>query len=59
MHTMWWFSNIEETNTHTMWWFSNSGAVWYIYLKIENMCLKTCVEICVDKKICENTCNII
>ena len=35
---------------HMVWWFSNSGGVWYMYLKIENMCLKTCVEICVGKK---------
>ena len=28
-----------------------SGGVWYIYLKIENMYLKTCVEIYVDEKV--------
>ena len=30
-----------------------------MHLKIENMCLKTCVEIRVDKKVCKNICNII
>ena len=30
------------------------GYVWYMCLKIENYCLKTFVEICVDKKVREN-----
>ena len=33
-------------------------GVWYMHLKIENMCLKTCVEIRVDEKVCKNTCNV-
>ena len=28
-------------------------------LKIENCCLKTCVKICVDKKVCKNMYNIV
>ena len=28
-----------------------------MYLKTENCCLKTCVEICVGEKVCENTCS--
>ena len=28
-------------------------------LKTENMCLKTCVEIRVGKKVCRNTCNVV
>ena len=30
-----------------------------MYLKIENCCLKICVEICVGEKVCENSCNIV
>ena len=33
--------------------------VWYMHLKIENCCLKTCVEIRVDEKVCENMCNAV
>ena len=32
----------------------NLGSVWYIYLKIENCCLKIFVEIHIGKKIYEN-----
>ena len=39
--------------------YKNCGGVWYMYLKTENMCLKICVEIRVDEKVCENTCNIV
>ena len=34
-------------------------SVWYIHLKTENYCLKTCVKICTNKKVCENTYNIV
>ena len=34
-------------------------GVWYMHLKIENMCLKTCIEICVGEKVCGNTYNIV
>ena len=34
-------------------------GVWYMRLKIENMCLKTCIEICVGEKVCGNTYNIV
>ena len=34
-------------------------GIWYMHLKTENICLKICVEIHVDEKICENTCNVI
>ena len=27
--------------------------------KTENMCLKTCVKICVGENMCENTCNVV
>ena len=30
--------------------FRRSGSVWYVCLKIENCCLKTFVEIRIDKK---------
>ena len=30
-----------------------------MHLKTENYCLKTCLEICVGEKMCENICNII
>ena len=35
------------------------GGVWYMYLKTENICLKTCVEIRVGEKVCENTYNVV
>ena len=35
------------------------GGVWYMHLKTENMCLKTCVEIRVSEKVCGNTCNVV
>ena len=35
------------------------GDVWYMYLKTDNCCLKTCVKICVDEKMCGNTYNIV
>lgn len=39
--------------------FHTLGGVWYIYLKIENCCLKIYVEICVGKKVCKNTCKVV
>ena len=30
-----------------------------MHLKTKNMCLKTCVEIRVGEKVCENTCNVV
>ena len=39
--------------------FDALKGVWYMHLKIENMCLKTNVEIPVSEKMCENTCNIV
>ena len=38
---------------------ANFGDVWYMYLKNENRFLKTCVEICVDEKVCEKKYNIV
>ena len=35
------------------------GSVRYMYLKTKNYCWKTFVEIRVNKKICENTLNIV
>ena len=35
------------------------GGVWYIHLKIENCCLKTCVKIRVGEKVCGSTYNIV
>ena len=34
----------------------NKWVVWYIHLKTENTCLKTCVKIDVDEKVCGNRC---
>ena len=34
-------------------------SVWYMHLKIKNICLKTCIKICVDEKIYKNSCNVI
>ena len=30
-----------------------------MYLKIKNYCIKTYIEICVNKKVCDNVCNVI
>ena len=34
-------------------------GVWYMHLKIEKMCLKTCMKIRMSEKMCKNTCNIV
>ena len=34
--------------------FGNLGSVWYMYLKIENYCLKIFVKIYIDEEVCEN-----
>ena len=34
-------------------------SVWYMYLKIKNMCLKTYIKICVEEKIYKNLYNIV
>ena len=43
---------LEESKTTTIRYL---GPVWYMYLKTENCCLKTFVEICVGEKMCRNT----
>ena len=30
-----------------------------MHLKTENICLKTCVEISMDEKVCGNMCNVV
>ena len=37
----------------------HKGPIWYMCLKIENFCLKTCVKIRVDEKVYENTYNVV
>ena len=40
--------------------FDSLGGVWYIHLKTCVLLFKNiCVKICVDEKICKNTCNIV
>ena len=38
---------------------TNIKGVWYMHLKIENICLKTCVKIYVGEKVCKNMCNVV
>ena len=54
--TLWTFKCHIDTFTLLMVWL---GGVWYMHLKTENCCLKTCVEIRVGEKMCENTCNAV
>ena len=56
------FIRIGKCNLSPIDWnmiLSNYGPVWYMCLKTEKLLFKNICEIRVDKKVCQNTCNVV
>ena len=56
------FVRIGKCNLSPIDWnmiLSNYGPVWYMCLKTEKLLFKNICEIRVDKKVCQNTCNVV